>query len=80
LEGKTIVCSGIFENITRDNLEKFIVDHGGRKTGSISNKTDYLIVGHKMEDGREVTQGGKYRAAKAKGTTILTEGTFEALV
>jgi NAD-dependent DNA ligase len=49
------VCSGVFENITRDKIEVFILDHGGRRTGAVSGKTDYLLVGHKMEDGREVT-------------------------
>jgi len=80
LDGLCFVVSGVFENITRDKVETFILDHGGRRTGSVSGKTDYLLVGHKMEDGREVTQGGKYRGAEKKGITILTEETFEELV
>ena len=46
----------------------------------VSGKTNYLIVGHKMEDNREVTEGGKYRKAKEKGVKILTEQDFEQLV
>ena len=39
-----------------------------------------LIVGAKMEDGREVTQGSKYRKAIAKGTRIVTEFEFEKYI
>jgi replication factor C subunit 1 len=63
LEGLTIVCSGIFENISREKLEEFINAHGGRCTGSVSGKTSYLIVGYKLEDGRDVNQGSKYKKA-----------------
>ena len=57
------MVSGIFNEISRDKLEQLIAEYGGRCTGSVSGKTDYLITGHKMEDGREVTQGGKYKNA-----------------
>ena len=73
LEGLNFVVSGIFDAISRDGLEKFIEDKGGKKTGAVSGKTNYLIVGHKMEDGREVSQGGKYKSAKAKNIPIYTE-------
>ena len=53
LEGLTIVCSGVFNEISRDKLEQLIAEHGGRCTGSVSGKTDYLITGYKLEDGRE---------------------------
>jgi hypothetical protein len=43
----------------------------------VSGKTDYLIVGYKLEDGREVTQGSKYAGAKKNGTAIVTESEFE---
>lgn len=80
LEGLTIVCSGIFENISREKLEEFINSHGGRCTGSVSGKTSYLITGYKLEDNREVTQGRKYTTAQKNGTPILTEEGFEKLV
>lgn len=80
LDGLTFVVSGVFENISRDKIETFILDHGGRRTGSVSGKTDYLVVGYKMEDGREVTQGGKYNGAKKKGIEILNEEKFEELI
>ena len=77
LEANTFVLTGIFENISRDRLEAFIIELGGRVTSAVSGKTTYLITGHKLEDGREVTTGSKYRKAKDKGTTILDEGQLE---
>lgn len=54
--------------------------YGGKCVGSISGHTDYLIIGYKLDDGREVNQGGKFRSAKAKGTDILNEPAFEKLM
>lgn len=60
LEGLVIVCSGQFETISRPKLEDFIKEHGGKCTTSMSGKTNYLLVGYKLEDGRDVSQGSKY--------------------
>ena len=49
-------------------------------TGSVSGKTNYLIAGFKLEDGREVFTSGKYQKAEKTGVKILTEETFEELV
>ena len=76
----TIVVSGVFNAISRDKLEMMISDYGARCTGSISGKTDYLVIGYKLEDGREVTQGGKFKAATKKGTNIIDEQGFEKLM
>ena len=80
MDGLTIVVSGVFNDITREKLESMIVDYGGRCTGSVSGKTDYLIIGYKLEDGREVTQGGKYKNATAKKKPILDEQAFQELM
>jgi len=77
LDGKTIVISGIFEGISRNKLEEFCTERGARVTTSVSGKTDMLIVGWQMEDGREITEGGKYKKALKMSTTILTEAQFE---
>lgn len=50
-------------SIDRDTAEKIVKNHGGKVTGSISGKTNYLVIGEKLEDGREVTEGSKYRKA-----------------
>ena len=64
LQGCTIVLTGVMELIGREKLEMFINSHGGKCTGSVSGKTTHLIIGVKLEDGREVTQGHKYRTAE----------------
>lgn len=77
LDNLTFVISGEFETVSRPKLETLIKENGGRVTSAVSGKTNYLIVGYKLEDGREVTQGSKYASAKKNGTTILTEKEFE---
>ena len=39
-----------------------------------------MVVGDKLEDGREVTQGNKYKTAQQKGTTIYNEDQFEQFI
>jgi replication factor C subunit 1 len=80
LHGKKIVVSGEFESISRKKLEELIEQLGGQKMSGVSSKTHYLIIGYKLEDGRQVTQGSKYANAKKHGTTILTELEFEKLI
>lgn len=55
LEGMTIVLTGEFESISRPKLEEFIKEKGGRCTSAVSGKTNILVIGYKLEDGREVT-------------------------
>jgi DNA ligase (NAD+) len=47
LLGKTFVISGIF-SIARESMKELIVSHGGKLTGSLSSKTDYLLAGENM--------------------------------
>ena len=48
LKGKVFVVSGVFEIMTRNELKKSIEDNGGKVTGSISKKTNYIIAGANM--------------------------------
>ena len=73
LEGLSIVVTGVFDCISRDDLVNFIKDKGGKSPGSVSGKTNYLIAGLKLEDGRDPSQGNKYKNAVAKGVKIFTE-------
>ena len=66
--------------LAREKLETWTNEHGGKTTGSVSGKTDILIIGKKLEDGREVDQGNKYKTAKQKGTTIYDEEQFEKYI
>ena len=80
LNGLTFVLSGVFQEMGREKLEIFITQHGGRTTSAISGKTDYLVVGFKLEDGREVETGGKHKTALLKKVPILTELEFENFI
>lgn len=53
--GTTMVLTGVFEMLAREKLETFINQHGGRCTSAVSGKTTHLIIGVKLEDGREIT-------------------------
>lgn len=74
------VLTGVFEGITREQLHDFIISKGGYSKSAVSGKTDFLVVGCQLEDGREVTAGTKYRAAIQKNTTIMNESEFEEFI
>lgn len=71
LKGYTFVCSGILPNLGRDDCEDLIKTLGGRVTGAVSGKTDYLVVGNVLEDGRPYTEGSKYKKAVEKNIFIV---------
>ena len=69
LKGQTIVVSGVFETLSRDELKKRIEDNGGKVGSSISSKTNFLVAGDNM---------GPSKRAKAEslGVPIITEQDF----
>jgi replication factor C subunit 1 len=71
LSGTTFVFSGVLENLSREASEDLIKTLGGRVTSAISGKTDYLVVGDELEDGRPYTQGSKYKKATEGGVIIV---------
>lgn len=79
LEDICFVCTGIFESITREQLERFITDHEGRVVMAISARTDYLIIGKELEDGRDVMLGTKFKHASKRNTMIIKEKDAEQL-
>ena len=70
--GKTFVLTGSFPHYTRDQADDLIKERGGKVTGSVSKKTDYLLVG---ED-----PGSKLDKAKQLGTAILSEKEFKKML
>jgi DNA ligase (NAD+) len=72
LEGKTLVLTGSLRSLTRDQARDLILRLGGRVTGSVSRKTDYVVVG---EDA-----GGKADDARRLRVATLDEAAFLALV
>ncbi len=69
LKGQTFVVSGVFENISRNELKKMIEDNGGKVSSSISSKTSFLVAGDKM---------GPSKKTKAEnlGVPIISEQEF----
>jgi DNA ligase (NAD+) len=72
LVGKTLVLTGTLPNLTRPEATARIEAAGGKVTGSVSKKTDYLVAG---ED-----PGSKYTKAQELGTEILDEDGLLALL
>lgn len=72
LEGLTIVVTGTLSRYTRKQVEELIVAHGGKAAGSVSAKTDYLVVGAEA--------GSKLEKARALGVKVLDEAGFERLL
>jgi DNA ligase (NAD+) len=58
LEGKQFVLTGKLSRFTRDDARQMIEQRGGRVTGSVTKKTDYLVVGEdpgsKLDRAREL--------------------------
>lgn len=73
LDGLTFVYSGTFVKVSRDQIEELIVNNGGKKSGSVSKKTSYLIAGDKM--GPE-----KRKKAEEFGVKIISEDEFLAMI
>ncbi len=72
LDGLTIVVTGSLENYTRDSVKEAIIARGGKAVGSVSKKTDYVVVGENA--------GSKAEKAEQLGLTILSEEQFEQLL
>ena len=72
LKGKSIVVSGVF-SIPRDDIKKMIEEHGGKSSGSISSKTDYVLAGDKM--GPE-----KLKKAETLRIPIISEEEFYKII
>jgi DNA ligase (NAD+) len=70
--GKSFVFTGGLANRSREEAGEIVQQHGGKVSGSVSKKTDYVVVG--------TDPGSKYDKAKELGVTILTEAEFEKLL
>ncbi len=72
LAGKSFVFTGGLANRSREEAGEIVKQHGGQIVGSVSKKTDYVVVG--------TDPGSKYDKAKELGVAILDEAGFEKLV
>jgi DNA ligase (NAD+) len=72
LAGKTFVLTGTLPNLSRDAAKKMIEDAGGKVSGSVSKKTDYVVAG---EDA-----GSKLDKARDLGVKVIDEAEMVELV
>ena len=72
LEGLTVVVTGSLEGFSRDQSKEAIISRGGRAAGSVSKKTDFVVVGGNA--------GSKADKAEQLGVPILDEAGFQALL
>jgi DNA ligase (NAD+) len=72
LAGKTFVLTGTLAKYSRDEAKKLIEDAGGRVSGSVSKKTDYVVAGSDA--------GSKLDKAKELGVLVIEEAEMEKLI
>lgn len=72
LEGLTVVVTGTLEDFTRDSAKEAILVRGGKASGSVSKKTDFLVAG--------ASAGSKLDKAESLGVPVLDESGFRALL
>lgn len=69
LKGLSIVISGTFTQHSRDEYKAMIEQHGGKNSGSVSGKTDYILAGDNMGP-------AKLEKAAKLGVKIMNENDF----
>lgn len=69
LKGLSIVISGTFTQHSRDEYKAMIEQHGGKNSGSVSGKTDYILAGDNMGP-------AKLEKASKLGVKIMNENDF----
>ncbi len=72
LEGLTLVVTGSLERFSRDQSKEAIIARGGKAAGSVSKKTDFVVVG--------ANAGSKADKAEQLGVSILDEAGFVDLL
>ncbi|WP_073385499.1 NAD-dependent DNA ligase LigA [Jatrophihabitans endophyticus] len=72
LAGLTVVVTGSLAGFSRDEAKEAIITHGGKASGSVSKKTDYVVVGENA--------GSKAEKAEQLGVPVLDEDGFHTLL
>lgn len=73
LKGLTIVISGTFSLHSRDEYKAMILQHGGKNSGSVSKKSDFILAGENMGP-------AKLEKAEKLGVKIMDEKAFLAMI
>lgn len=72
LQGKTFVITGTLPGVSREEAAQLIERHGGKVSGSVSRKTDYLLAGEKA--------GSKLDKAKELAVTVIDWEQLQSLL
>ena len=72
LAGSTFVITGALPVLSRSEAAELIQRHGGKVTGSVSRKTDYLLCGEKA--------GSKWTKAQTLGIPVIDEATLRSMI
>jgi DNA ligase (NAD+) len=72
LSGKIFVLTGTLATLTRSEAKRAIEEAGGKVAGSVSGKTDYLVIG--------TSPGSKLKRAEELGVDIIDEETLKKLM
>jgi DNA ligase (NAD+) len=72
LEGLTVVVTGSLQDFSRDSAKEAILSRGGKAAGSVSKKTDFVVIGENA--------GSKAEKAEQLGVPILDEEGFKRLL
>ncbi len=70
--GKSFVLTGTLETLTRDQAKDLIIAAGGRVSGSVSKKTDFVVAGG--------AAGSKLQKAEQLGIAVIDEATFKKML
>lgn len=71
-DGKTFVLTGTLADYRREDAAKIIRSFGGKVTGSVSKKTDYVLAGSEA--------GSKLEKARQLGVTVIHQQEFEQMI
>ena len=72
ITGKTVVVTGTLPTLGRKEAQEMIEKYGGKASGSVSKKTDYVLAGE--------AAGSKLTKAQELGIPVLTEDEFKTLL
>ena len=72
LQGKTLVLTGTLPSLSRSEAKALIEAAGGKVSGSVSKKTDYLVAGE--------AAGSKLTKAESLGVQVLNEAELQDLL
>jgi DNA ligase (NAD+) len=71
-DGKTFVLTGTLPSMPREEAKKKIIENGGKVSGSVSIKTDYVLAGEEA--------GSKLKEAEKLGIKIISEQEFQKML